>query len=42
MNTTDDMPLLAYADWFKEHGDVERAAFLHIQCRFTAERNDQG
>jgi uncharacterized protein (TIGR02996 family) len=36
------MPLLVYADWLKEHVDVERAEFLRVRCRLAAERNDQG
>jgi uncharacterized protein (TIGR02996 family) len=36
------MPLLAYADWLTEHGDIERAEFLRVQCRLAAGRNDQG
>jgi uncharacterized protein (TIGR02996 family) len=37
-NPDDDFPRLVFADWLEEHGDVERAEFIRIQCRI-AERN---
>ncbi len=28
----DDAPRLVYADWFDDHGDADRAAFLRVGC----------
>jgi uncharacterized protein (TIGR02996 family) len=31
-NPHDDAPRLVYADWLEEHGRVERAEFIRLQC----------
>ena len=38
----EDTPRLAYADWLEEHGDPDRAAFIRVQCRYTAASPTQG
>jgi uncharacterized protein (TIGR02996 family) len=30
-SSDDDTPRLAYADWLEEHGDPDRAEFIHMQ-----------
>src|SRR5262245_74448 len=32
----DDHLRLAFADWFEENGDAERAEFIRVQCRLAA------
>lgn len=31
----DDTPRLAFADWFEDHGDPERAELIRVQCRLA-------
>jgi uncharacterized protein (TIGR02996 family) len=30
----DDAPRLIFADWLEEHGQVDRAEFIRVQCRY--------
>ena len=32
----DDHPRRAFSDWLEEHGEVERAEFIRVQCRIAA------
>src|SRR5208283_3184084 len=34
-NPEDDAPRLVYADWLEEHGDLERAEFIRVQCELA-------
>lgn len=31
----DDLPRLLYADWLEEHGQIERAEFIRVQCELA-------
>lgn len=35
-NPADDLPRLVYADWLQEHGQLERAEFIRVQCELAA------
>lgn len=34
-NPADDLPRLIYADFLDEHGQPERAEFIHVQCKLA-------
>src|SRR5262249_29673931 len=44
LDDPDDTALrLVYADWLEEHGDVDRAEFIRVQCQLARmDREDDG
>lgn len=38
----DDLPRLAYADWFEEHGQADRGEFIRVQVELSHGARDRG
>lgn len=36
-----DWPRLVYADWLEDHGEIERAEFVRVQCRLSTMGPDE-
>ena len=38
----DDAPRLVFSDWLEEHGNIDRAEFIRIQCEIGPAHSSRG